>query len=68
MVVTMPADVILRIVQPQVSATNRFVPPTATPYGKVNEALLPVPFAMPDAPAVPAKVETLPPGVILRIV
>ena len=66
-VVTTPALMARRVWLP-VSATKR-VPVAATvrPVGPEKEALTPVPSALPGAPAVPARVLTMP-ALIWRIV
>src|SRR5450631_993218 len=68
-VVTTAAGVILRIVWLPVSATYTLpAPSTATENGVANRAALPVPSALPGLFAKPAKVLTVPAGVILRMV
>ena len=66
-VVTTPAAVIFRIAWFAESATYT-VPstPTATPWGELKLAAVPVPSALPDEPE-PASVVTTPAAVIFRI-
>src|SRR6185436_16595932 len=66
-VVTTPAGVTLRIVELSASVTRRLPAlSTATPVGRLKRASGPVPSALPDTNAVPAKVVTTPAGVTLR--
>src|SRR5436190_413562 len=68
-VVTIPTDVILRMVLLPASATYRLpAASTATPCGRQNRAALRGPSALPQYRASPAGVVTTPPGVILRMV
>src|ERR1035437_3983975 len=67
-VVTTPAEVTFRIVELPVSATKTLPAlSTATPEGRLNRASLPVPSALPEFPALPASVVTIPAGVTSRI-
>src|SRR6266699_2730545 len=68
-VTTPVAMTIRRMVLLLLSATYRLVPllSTARPWGWLNRAPV-VPLALPDTPALPARVLTTPAGVILRMV